>query len=270
MSKQVKRDKNKESLKNLGKILWFIIKLPYFLIKGIIFLIKKTYSKSKELKEKKLRKINPVYEEFSVIKVLDGDYKKWLESVSKSENKIGIILGARGTGKTAFGIKLLENLSSKQENRCFAIGFLEKELPSFIKGVTDISQIENDSFVLIDEGGILFNSRESMSNANKLLSNLILISRHKNISILFISQNSSNLEVNILRQADFLILKPSSLLQKDFERKIVKNIYSSVEKEFQELKSKKGLTYIYSNDFKGFISNPLPSFWKESLSKSFK
>jgi hypothetical protein len=76
--------------------------------------------------------------------------------------------------------------------------------------------------------------------------------------------------VNILRQADFLILKPSSLLQKDFERKIVKNIYSSVEKEFQELKSKKGLTYIYSNDFKGFISNPLPSFWKESLSKSFK
>ena len=32
----------------------------------------------------------------------------------------------------------------------------------------------------------------------------------------------------------------------------------------------KGITYLYSGNFRGFVSNPLPSFWKEAISKSFK
>ncbi len=210
------------------------------------------------------------YEEFKVIHKIDGNYKEWLEKTIESDSQIGIILGKRGSGKTAFGMKFLENLYSTINKKCFAIGFNEAELPEWIKGVSDISELQNNSFVLIDEGGVLFNSRSSMSNANKLLSQLIMIARHKNISILFISQNSSNLEVNILRQADFLILKPSSLLQKEFERKIIQKIYESTEKQFQKYQKHRGLTYIYSNDFRGFITNPLPSFWRETISKSFK
>ena len=109
-----------------------------------------------------------------------------------------------------------------------------------------------------------------MSNANKLLSGLILISRHKNLNILFISQNSSNLDVNILRQADFLVLKPSSLLQKDFERKIIQKLYEKTEDDFEKFKENKGITYIYSSNFTGFVSNLLPSFWGAEISKSFK
>ena len=210
------------------------------------------------------------YEEFKIVHKKDGDYKEWLEKTTESDSQIGIILGRRGSGKTAFGIKFLENLYSSTNKKCFAIGFNQDELPDWITVVSSISELQNNSFVLIDEGGVLFNSRSSMSNANKLLSQLIMIARHKNLSILFISQNSSNLEVNILKQADFLILKPSSLLQKEFERKIIQKIYESTEKDFQKYQKHKGLAYIYSNNFQGFINNPLPSFWKESISKSFK
>ena len=226
--------------------------------------------KIKENIKKQRQSITSKYKEFSILETISGNYNKWLEGVCKSDSKIGIILGARGTGKTAFGIKFLENIHAKHKKKCFAIGFNEDELPFWIKGVSDISELENNSFVLIDEGGILFNSRNSMSNANKLLSKLIMISRHKNLSVLFISQNSSNLEVNILRQADFLILKPSSLLQKEFERKIIQKIYSEVEASFKKFEEDKGITHIYSSNFRGFVSNPLPSFWKESLSKAFK
>ena len=109
-----------------------------------------------------------------------------------------------------------------------------------------------------------------MSNPNKLLGDLLLISRHKNLSILFIAQNSSNLDVNIIRQADYLVLKPSALLQKNFERKIIKELYTSVEKEYDALKDTKGISYIYSDLFQGFVVNDLPSFWSSGLSKSFK
>jgi len=270
--KRKKKTKNKSNfLKYLGKGLLLILMIPYYFVKGIIILIKKLSKKSKEHDIKVRRdSIKPKFVPFKIVETLEGDYKQWFDKTIKSDSQIEILLGARGSGKTAFGVKLLENIYSKFKVKCFAIGFKAAEFPSWIKVVSSISELENDSWVLIDEGGILFNSRSSMSNANKMLSQLILIARHKNINILFISQNSSNLEVNILRQADFLVLKKSSLLQKEFERKIIQKIYSETQLKFKKYSKDKGLAYIYSGQFRGFVSNPLPSFWKEGISKSFK
>jgi hypothetical protein len=266
-----KKRRKKKSSKYLKKSSIFVMKLPYYSIRGIYRMGKKVSSKSKERKIKQKREaITSKHEEFKILHIIEGDYLNWIDHVSRSDSQIGIILGARGSGKTAFGIKFLENFHARHNKKCFAIGFQKEEMPSWINSVSDIGEIKNNSMVLIDEGGILFNSRSSMSNANKLLSELIMIARHKNISILFISQNSSNLEVNILRQADFLALKPSSLLQKEFERKIIQKIYESSGEHFEKFKEHKGLTHIYSNKFRGFVSNPLPSFWKEGISKSFK
>lgn len=264
--------KNKQnSLKTLIEVLWFIIKIPYYIAMAIIYvlsLLRKEVHQNNIKKNRELIQAN--YEEFSIVEKEKGDFDKFLNTLYNSENKIGLIIGARGTGKTALGIRYLENLYYKKQKKIYAMGFDEIALPSWINVINDITELRNDSVVLIDEGGILFSSRSAMSNPNKLLSNLILVSRHKNITILFISQNSSNLEINILRQADFILLKPSSLLQKEFERKIIQKIYDSIENKFRKYESIKGITYVYSNDFQGFISNTLPSFWQTSISKSFK
>jgi hypothetical protein len=152
----------------------------------------------------------------------------------------------------------------------FAMGFSREALPNWIFLVDDVSFIKNDSLVLVDEGGILFSSRDSMSDANKLLSDLLMIARHKNISIIFISQNSSNLEINTLRQADVLILKKHSLLQKSFERKIIAKLYEEYDSYFDKHKSLKGAALIYSDSFVGFVNVGLPSFWSVKTSKSFE
>jgi len=274
MKKRTKK-KLKKFFRGLWKgvlaVIFFIVKIPYYVYK----LLRNVFRRSKEKKVKReiLKKrgsIKSKYEEFRIVEEVEGDYKDWLKKLISSDSQIGIILGARGSGKTAIGMKLIENIHSRSSRKCFAMGFSEEELPSWISVVEDVGEIKNDSFVLVDEGGILFSSRSSMSNANKLLSKLILIARHKNISILFISQNSSNLEINVLRQADTLLLKPSSLLQKDFERKIVQKVYTEVEDNFKRLKKNRGITYIYSEEFKGFVSNPLPSFWGSKISKGFR
>jgi len=270
MVKKRKRKGNR-IFKALGFLALHLLKLPWYLYKGIRYITHKGEVAVKKARTRKKRSSMPVrFEDFIVLQKDSGDYADWRKTVFTSDSKIGIILGARGTGKTAIGVKLLENFHTKTRRKCFAMGFSESELPTWIRGVDDISLIENDSFVLIDEGGILFSSRKSMSSANTILSNLILIARHKNISILFISQNSSNLEINVLRQADFLLLKPSSLLQKDFERKIIKEIYKQTSEGFRTHKEHKGLTYIYSDQFRGFVENALPTFWQEGISKSFR
>jgi len=275
--KEMKPKKQKKKKSIFLLLLWwlfllvkFILTIPFFILNGVFILFRHFTKGVKAAKViSKRSSIKPEYQPFSVKKTLAGDYSDWEDQLMKSDSTIGIILGARGTGKSALALKMFENIYEKTNTKLYAMGFKKEQMPSWIEVVDTIDKIKNDSHVLIDEGGILFSSRKSMSKPNKLLSELMLVARHKNLSILFISQNSSNLEVNILRQADYLLLKPSSLLQKNFERKIIEKIYSDTQKDFNALKSDKGLTYIHSDKFSGFISNPLPSFWNVAISKSW-
>jgi hypothetical protein len=270
-----KEDSRQEAFKIIGMILWEIIKLPYNMLKDIVkairWLTTKTESKRAEIKiEKERGQREAVYQSFKVLHTYAGNYKDYESYLIGEKSKIGIILGARGTGKTAIGIKVLENIYAKSKRKLYAIGFKPEDMPAWIEVIDNVEQIQNNATVLIDEGGVLFSSRNAMTKPNKLLSQLILIARHKNLNILFISQNSSNLDVNILRQADHLILKPTSLLQKDFERKKIKDTYEEISKDFKKYENQRGATYIYSEIFRGFIANPLPSFWSTNISKSFR
>jgi len=269
--------KKKKSVKKIHPVFKFFLIIKFFLtipfwIINFFYKIFKNVDKqlNKELVKKKRETIKSNYEKFKVIEILSGEFNDFENKIQKSDSTIGIILGARGSGKSAVAIKMFENLHEKSKAKLYAIGFEKSTLPVWIESVGSIEKIKNNAHILIDEGGILFNSRDSMSSANKLLSELMLIARHKNLSILFISQNSSNLEINILRQADYLILKPSSLLQKNFERKIIMNLYTKTEKNFNKYKKDKGICYIHSDDFQGFVSNKLPSFWSEKVSKGWK
>ncbi|HLC69334.1 MAG TPA: hypothetical protein VJH24_05845 [Candidatus Bilamarchaeaceae archaeon] len=230
----------------------------------------RTQARKKQMEMKK-PKTEAVYSEWEVRKTVDGSVASFEEWLFRSKSTIGIILGSRGSGKSALGMRILENLAAQTKKPVCAMGFQEESLPSWIRTVEKIQDIRNGSFVLIDEGGVLFSSRGSMSSANKILSELLLIARHKDLSVLFISQNSANLEVNAIRQADYLLLRKSSLLQKDFERKKIKEVYTEAEENFDEFfKAGHRLTYVYSDAFRGYAQNKLPNFWTEKTSKSFK
>lgn len=235
---------------------------------GIKEIIREIFGSKEEKEELRKIKNKPSFVGLKELKKISGDLNKF-ESFLENTGKVGIILGARGTGKSALGMRILENIVAKTNHKSYALGFNPKKLPRWIKPIASLGEIENNSFLLADESGINFSSRSSMSNTNKLLSQLLLISRHKNISIIFITQNSANIEINTLRQADYLLLKKSSLLQIDFERKKIKDIYDNVKNDFKKFSDDKGLTYIYSDIYLGFVSNSLPNFWTEGLSKSF-
>jgi len=234
----------------------------------LLNLIKRKISEAKI--EKQRPKSEPQINKFKILNTLNGSIDSFENKIINEDSTIGIVLGARGKGKSAIGIRILENLKTQTDRKLFAMGFKKGLLPNWITEIEELEQIENNSFVVIDESGVEFSSRNSMSSINKLFSRLLLIARHKNLSLILISQNSSNIDVNGIRQADYLILKPSSLLQRDFERKKIREIYEEVDDYFLEFKEDKGLAYIYSDEFTGFISNSLPSFWCERVSKAYR
>lgn len=255
--------------KGLFSALWKAIKLLFSLgKKGFSYAAQNTKAyaerKSTELKKPKT---NASYQPFVELKKINGGLNDFEEQLENSKSLIGIIIGSRGSGKSALGMRILENMYSKGRKTA-AMGFNEESLPGWIESVKDLNEVENGTFLLVDEGGILFSARSSFSNPNKLLSELLFISRHKDLSVLFISQNSANLEINTLRQADYLLLRQPSLLQKELERKIIQKIYDDNEKDFKKLG--RHVTLAYSNWYQGFIQNELPGFWSEKASKSFK
>ncbi|MEW6329164.1 MAG: hypothetical protein AB1468_03545 [Candidatus Micrarchaeota archaeon] len=200
----------------------------------------------------------------------EGELNKFESRLYSDRSLIGLILGSRGSGKSALGMRVLENVVARTGRKAYCMGFDRKDLPAWVEPVESLEQVRNNSFLLVDEGGVEFSSRSAMSSANRLLGKLLLISRHKDINVLFISQNSANLEVNAIRQSDYLLLKPPSLLQLDFERKAIRDIYERVKDKFVRYRSERGILYVYSDQYRGFASNGLPSFWSESLSKSYR
>lgn len=251
------------------KVIWKIFKILFHGIRLLFIYLSERNKQKEQSKKGKIHFKDEKYAPLFEIKRISGSLKSFENRLIRSKSTVGIVLGARGSGKSVVGMRIIENVHLKTNKKIYAMGFKAEALPEWITIAEDLNKIENNSFFIIDEGGITFSSRNSMSEMNKLVSNILLISRHKDISVIFITQNSSNLEINTIRQADYLILKPHSLLQLDFERQRIRDIYKEVEPDFKKLSKIKGIAYIYSSEYRGFVSNKLPSFWTENLSKSF-
>jgi len=214
-------------------------------------------------------KPKPVFIPFQTV----GEHRGSYEDFERALHKYGLIMlivGKRGSGKTALGMQFLAWFNHVARRRCYGIGYDAAKLPRWIKKVRSIEEIPNDSVVLIDEAAIMFFSREAMTSMNKMLTKLMAIARHKNLSMALITQSSALIEINVLRLADVLLFKEPSLLQARFERKALQDIFKTVDKTFKKLDDRVSHFYVYSDEFEGLARYSLPYFWNDSISRAFR
>ncbi|OGJ18878.1 hypothetical protein A3K73_07135 [Candidatus Pacearchaeota archaeon RBG_13_36_9] len=264
-----KKKKQKQS------IAWRAFKLPFI---GFGKLAAYTYRRSREgMREAKVqRKLDrsvvyhtePQFEEFPIVKEITGEYS-YTEKRLFEDSLIVLIFGKRGSGKSALGFKLLENIHSKTGRKCYALDIEQGKMPAWIKSIDDIEKVPNGGVILIDEGAISFGSRDSMSSKNKELSKLLAIARHKNLTLIFVTQNTGLIDKNVLALTDTLLIKEGSLLQMEMERKEVRKFYDKANDFLKFVEGdKKKYFYLIDSDFEGVLTHNLPSFWTTGLSKN--
>src|SRR3989344_9672343 len=130
-----------------------------------------------------------------------------------AKSQIALIFGKRGSGKSTLGFRIMENAHALKERPCFVLGVKQSVLPSWISEVSDIEQTKNGGIVLVDEGAIAFSARQSMKKSNVELGKLLAVARHKDLTVLFITQNTGMIDKNVLNLTDIIIAKEGSLLQ---------------------------------------------------------
>ncbi len=196
---------------------------------------------------------------------------EWLKLIKHPS--VVLVLGKRGGGKSALGYRLLEYL--RWAAKAYVIG-LPKEaralLPEWIGMETSLENIPLKAAVLVDEGYLAFHARRSMSATSVEMSQLVNLSRQREQTLIFVSQEARSLDRNIASSADVIIFKDLGILQLKFDRRELNDLAIQARERFATIKGdRRPWSFVYAPeaDFVGLVQNTLPTFWHEKLSHIF-
>jgi hypothetical protein len=184
-----------------------------------------------------------------------------------------LVIGKRGSGKTATAYKVLEINRYSRSPYVVGVGAAAKQkLPAWIGLVDTIEDLPSKSIALIDESYLQFHSRESMSPVKANLSRVLNLSRQRNQTLIFVSQEARQIDKNIASSANVVIVKDPGMLQVEFDRPELRTIVRDAQRSFESVRGeKRRWSYVYSPDadIAGMLDADLPTFWKPSMSRLF-
>ncbi|MFW5705328.1 MAG: hypothetical protein ACOCXG_05825 [Nanoarchaeota archaeon] len=148
---------------------------------------------------------------------------------------------------------------SKHEVFIFAV----LNVPPFIQTTYNLSSIPEGAMLIIDEGAIFQNSRNSANNSSVGVVMILPILAHQDLKILVISQDDMLIDKNFFRTLDFKLVKQ---LSADYKNE--RDLFSELDMRFIEQVEDKSQFYFKSEDIIMTCSLDMcPGY--EKYSKSF-
>ena len=200
----------------------------------------------------------------------------------KSVPKVGsiYIMGHRGQGKSALAWHIADTYRKKAgyPKRVAAYDFppeATKALPRWITHVdstADISALRQPHIIIVDESVFHVNSRRSQSNENLDFTKLLAVIRHKGHLLVFISQSSRQVDIQVIEGFDLVLMKAPSLLQVRAARA---ELRPEIEEAYQLFSAMRGDTHkkVYVFDphkgGKSMLGAAMPNWWTQRVSKAY-
>jgi len=184
-----------------------------------------------------------------------------------------LILGRRGSGKSALGYRILELF--RYGPRVYVIGVpasARSLLPGWIGIAPSLDEVPPKAIALVDEAYLHYHARGSMAQESKAMSQLLDLSRQREQTIIFVSQEARQVDRNIASSANVVVFKNLGMLQLEFDRPELNKLAAQAKEAFATVKGdRRRWSFIYApdSDFLGLLENELPSFWKPKLSRLF-
>jgi predicted double-glycine peptidase len=140
--------------------------------------------------------------------------------------------------------------------------------------VTSLDQIDKmkPSIVICDEAAFIAGSRDAMSKTNKEWLKLIAICRHKDHLLIFINQQSRQLDVQIMMDADLVLMKrPTQLHLRGARAEFAPEIAEAFELFSNMRGSTKRKVYVVDYHYGGgtMLNAQMPKWWNDKVSKAY-
>ena len=186
---------------------------------------------------------------------------------------IVLILGKRGSGKSALGYRLLELF--RYQLTPYVVGVPKEArrlLPDWIGIVPSIEDLPHKCIALVDEAYLHYHARGSMAKESKAMSQNLNLSGQRDQTLIFVSQEARQVDRNISSSASVVVFKDLGMLQLEFDRPELRKLTTEARELFSKLSGdRRRWSYVYSPDadFTGMLENQLASFWRSKLSHLF-
>jgi DNA-binding CsgD family transcriptional regulator len=184
-----------------------------------------------------------------------------------------LVLGKRGSGKSALAYRLLELFRLQLSPYVVGVPAQAKQLlPDWVGIAPTLEELPNRCIALIDEAYLAYHSRQSLAQASTSMSQVLNLSRQREQTLLFVAQEARQVDKNIASTASVLVFKELGMLQPEFERPELRKLVGEAKEALAgKMGDKCKWAYAYSPDanFLGLLESRLPSFWKPSLSRLF-
>jgi len=182
-----------------------------------------------------------------------------------------LILGKRGSGKTAFGCLVLEEAHGRGIEP-YLFGLPQKKwnlLPDYITPVKKVDDVGDNAAVVMDESYLYAYARDYRDDFNKFLSKLVGVSRQKKWILVFASHTARKLDIGVVLDMDNIIIRQPSWLHMKYERQELRELIKPAYLYFKKCREPVKHAIIYSESGPKVVNLRLPSFWSEELSEAF-
>jgi len=195
----------------------------------------------------------------------------WLKRIIHPS--VVLIIGKRGSGKSASAYRILELFRFGSKPYVVGVPASKRHLlPNWISIVSTLEEVPEGAIAIVDEAYIRYHARNSTAQESKEMSKLLNLSRQREQTLIFVSQEARQIDINIASSASVFVFKDPGLLQLKFDRPGLNQMAIKAREAFATINGdKRSWSYVYSQDtdFSGLIKNELPSFWTPGLSRIF-
>ena len=190
------------------------------------------------------------------------------------------LLGHRGQGKSALAWWIADTYRRKAgyPKKVAAYAFpadAQKAMPKWIthlQTVKAISLLKKPHIIVIDEAVFHVNSRQSMAKSNIDFTKLLAVIRHKGHLLVFISQTSRQVDIQLIEGFDLILMKAPSLLQVRSARAELRPEVEEAYLMFSQMKGdtrKKVFMFDPHKGSKAMNRASMPTWWTAKVSKAY-
>jgi len=190
------------------------------------------------------------------------------------------IMGHRGQGKSALAWYIADSHRKKAgyPKAVAAYSFppeAAKALPRWINHIDTtaaVSALKKPHIIVIDESVFHVNSRRSQSTDNLDFTKLLAVIRHKGHLLIFISQTSRQVDIQVIEGFDLVLMKAPSLLQVRSARAELRPEIEEAHNRFSDMRGdtrKKVFMFDPHHGGTAMLPASMPSWWTQRVSKAY-